>query len=310
MVLVGRLRAPREDFNTFAGRPDRTNKWQQRLAFLLRHEKRLEDDWVQKQLAKHLEEFKECRTPPNPDDSISITQSQRRFWLVLKSIEKDALPKVGEESFLYLEYFQDLWNKPGDKSAQVPAITEAAKGVDPMPGSDPEPTSSKCEPASPSNSLPPDEVEPSVLVLPEAAPKTNEKPSHMNDHQMYSQSLKPEPRVPSARLSPGARVGRRVAINKHAYDTFEKLLSGSKSAQKISWQAFLDAMSQVNFNITNGSGSLVNFTSAAGSKWAGQPTIGFYKPHPASGWTRAEIRSVGMTLRSRLGITINTFILV
>ena len=310
MVLVGRPRAPRENLIEFIGRPDRTDRWQQRLTFLGCNNANLEFDWVRKKLSKHLEDIEATRTPSSPDDPSNIPDPQERFWQTLEGIEKDPLmPKAGEQFSLNPEYFRGLWDEPSDQSAEVvPAIADIAKGLDLVPRSDGEATFLDNDSRFASDIAPSSDTEDSVLALSDLTVNTTETTSSTD--AKLTKYLHPAPTAPTARLSPGTRVGRRVAVNKHAYDTFEKLLSGSTSAQKISWHDFLYAMGQVNFHITTGSGSLVNFTSATGSKWAGRPTIGFDKPHPPSGWSRSDVLSVGMTLKARLEITINTFILV
>ncbi|KAF8858232.1 hypothetical protein BDZ45DRAFT_786060 [Acephala macrosclerotiorum] len=100
----------------------------------------------------------------------------------------------------------------------------------------------------------------------------------------------------------------KVPVKKSALEIFTSLFPNRNGGSKsVLWDSFVDAMAKVGFMSRRSGGSAVTFEPSGGSKWYGQGSIAFHRPHPDSKIDPVMLHSIGKRMKKWFGWGKETF---
>lgn len=89
----------------------------------------------------------------------------------------------------------------------------------------------------------------------------------------------------------------KVPVNKSAFEVLTSLWPRRGGTKGVVWDKFVDAMAKVGFMSRSSGGSAVTFEPVGGSKWYGQGSIVFHRPHPVSTIDPVMLLSIGKRMK-------------
>jgi hypothetical protein len=101
-----------------------------------------------------------------------------------------------------------------------------------------------------------------------------------------------------------------VHVKKRAMDIFSHMFYiGELGSKMVAWDSFVLAMLEAGFDAHHTGGSAVHFEPNRESKWYGQGSIGFHRPHPVAIVDPVMLRIFGKRMNKWFGWSKDTFIL-
>ncbi|KUJ09817.1 uncharacterized protein LY89DRAFT_761570, partial [Mollisia scopiformis] len=99
----------------------------------------------------------------------------------------------------------------------------------------------------------------------------------------------------------------KVPVKKSAFEVFSSLFPRRGGSKSVLWDKFVDAMAKVGFMSRRSGGSAVTFEPSGESKWYGQGSIVFHRPHPDSTIDPVMLNSIGKRMKKWFGWGNETF---
>lgn len=98
----------------------------------------------------------------------------------------------------------------------------------------------------------------------------------------------------------------KIRIKKSAFEVISTIFARQRG-KGVLWDKFVDAMAKVGFMSRFSGGSAVTFEPGESSKWSGQGSIVFHRPHPNSTIDAVMLGSIGKRMKKWFGWGAETF---
>jgi hypothetical protein len=98
-----------------------------------------------------------------------------------------------------------------------------------------------------------------------------------------------------------SQIPEKVPVKKSDFEIFCCLYPRRGGTKAVLWDKFVDAMAKVDFVSRRSGGSAVTFEPSGVSKWYGQGSIVFHRPHPDSSIDPVMLNSVGKRMKKWFG---------